>query len=281
MAQDRHAKIAAADSARVAAGQAVRQLRIECGVKPPLANAVPKLPQVFPENYDRTNLTQVCSCGDLHALQELIAQNADIHAGDDHALQWSAWNNHLELVRLLLDNGANIQARNGYALQTASNQGFFAMVRLLIERGADIHAEDDFALQCAALNGHVEVVRFLLDQGADIQADHNTAIRWAADGGHFDIVDLLVEKGAPVEALSPEVQREAYAAYKQEVNRKVVQTLMEAFKAATWAGHVPEMQKLWSQVPEALQTEFDFSHALTEASQQTLKLRKPKIVITR
>jgi hypothetical protein len=239
------------------AWQAIEKLRAEWErVSHPPIISLPTPPPVFPDNYDRTHLISICKYGDLQALQELIAQDFDVHRDEDYALQLSANRGHLELVRLLVDHGA------------------------------DIHAQDDAALQLASQRGHIETVRFLIDRGADINADNDLALRWAMADKHFAVADLLVEQGALIEKLTTEhsqiygvYQQEQLTARKQAVHAE--QTLADIFKAATWAGHVPEMKALWSQVPPALQSELDFSHVLAETNIHTLKQRKPKVKFTK
>jgi hypothetical protein len=241
--------------ARANARQALEQLSTEwakVSKRPLYKNPPPSISPAYPDNYNRTHLISICKYGDLQALQELIAQDFDVHRDDDYALQLSANRGHLELVRLLLDHGANI------------------------------HAQSDAPLQLAAQCGHLETVRFLLDHGANIHADDDLALRWAMVHQHFAVTELLLEQGATIEKLSPE-KRHAYdidlqkqiTALKQAIRAE--QTLTDIFKVATWAGHVPEMKALWSQVPEALQSELDFSHVLAETNIHTLKQRKPKV----
>ena len=99
-------------------------------------------------------------------LQMLIAEGADIHAGNDYALLWSAVNGHLEGVKYL------------------------------VEQGADIHADDDYALRWSACNGHLEVVKYLVEQGADIHAKNDDAIWLSERYGHMEIVKYLKEQGS-------------------------------------------------------------------------------------
>jgi hypothetical protein len=273
--------------ARTDARQRLEQLRAEWEAAPQIPpQPSSRTPKDRPPNYDASDIKQVCEYGDIPALKALIAQKIDLHAEDDDALQYAAWNGHTEMVRLLLDNGANIHARDDYAVRMAASNGDRAMFLLLVERGAYIHADDDYALKHAAFSGHTEIVDLLLDLDANIHAEEDQSVAWAAGNGFVETVALLVRRGARIERLPP-VLRHAHEDYCQEqslLRKKEIhagQALTAIFNAKTWAGHVPEMQKLWSQVPEALQTEFDFSHALTEASQQTLKLHRAKIVITR
>jgi hypothetical protein len=318
MTQTENTGTSSPEEARILAHQAMGQLCVQweavCNPQAIAASAtlIP-VPQIRPADYSRGNLSQVCIYGDLAALQELVEQGADIHADheqallfaannghselvrflldhgadihakDDLALQWTVDNGHLEIVRLLLDRGADLHAENDIALEWAAEGGRLEIVRLLLDHGADIAAEDSLALLVAAENGHTAIVQLLLERGADIHVDGDQALHWAVLNGHIETADFLAARGLSLETLSPEC-RQLYDTGKemQMTARKndiqAEKTLTEIFRAATWAGHLPEMVQLWNTVPAALQGEFDFSHALAETKIQTMKQHKPKIV---
>jgi ankyrin repeat protein len=198
--------------------------------------------QIIPVNYDKNLLPDVCMYGDFPALQELIASGINIHDTDEHAVQLAAEHGHIESLRLL------------------------------IAEGADIRAKDDYALKLAAKNGELGSIRCLLEHGANIHADKDTPIRWAAEHNQHEAVCLLVELGASLEKLSDR-QRQAYDYYKHlyKKNDHDPKNLAEAFNAATWVGHVPEMVELWNQIPEILQKDFDFQSALSAVNRENLK----------
>jgi len=76
-------------------------------------------------------LTEAASNGDLTAVKQAIEAGADIHDGNDEALQWAAYNGHLPVVKYL------------------------------VKLGSDIHADNDFALRWAAHNGYTETTEYL------------------------------------------------------------------------------------------------------------------------
>jgi hypothetical protein len=245
------------DNNKTFAWQAMEQLRADWAAasNPPPAPPAPPVP--IPEAYDKTALDLVCKYGDKTALQDLIAGGLDIHSDSD---------------ALLIES---IENRN------------IAFADFLLGQGADIHISNEYPLEVAALYGYTEMVRFLLDRGADIHGDDDDILIWATqENGNVETVSLLIERGASVERLNPE-HRTLYDKYKTEqltARRKAVnaeQTLSKIFKTAVWTGHVPEMVKLWEQVPAELQSEFDFSHALADARMQTMKQRRPNIVLVK
>jgi ankyrin repeat protein len=278
----------APDNGRVLAQQRLTQLQADWTAASSLADLglrkspmPPAKPMPLPTDYDRTNVIQACRYGDLSALQELLAQNVDIHENDDHALQWAAQNGHTEIVGILLDLGADIHVHDDHCLKIAADQGHTDTVRFLLDRGAKIHAENDISLNWAAFSGHTETARLLLDRGADNHS--KLAVTYAFLQGHFETLDLLIDRGASIE-LSSE-QGQSYRLYKQEQQTgfkrsiQAKETLTEIFNIAAWTGHVPEMKALWSQVPEALHSELDFSHVLSDVTIQSMKQRKPKLTL--
>ncbi len=56
-------------------------------------------------------------------------------------------------------------------------------------------------------------------------------------------------------------------------------TVPEIFAPEKWIGKVDAMQREWKKVPAHLKQKFDFSSALTEAQQLTLKSRSKKIIL--
>ncbi|KAJ7291243.1 ankyrin repeat-containing domain protein [Mycena rebaudengoi] len=134
---------------------------------------------------------------------------------------------HVNIVRLLLENGADIHARNNGALRAASKRGYTDIIQLLLQHGANVNAADEHtgsALEAAACwDGNPSIdpfdsehakrrkmaeaatrrlmhVRFLLDNGADVHARNNGALREAAKAGNTEVVQLLLKHGANVNA---------------------------------------------------------------------------------
>lgn len=166
--------------------------------------------------------------------------------------------------------------------------GDLPALKTLMAQGIDFHQKDGIALRWAAANGHIDMVRYLLDNEADIHANADSALFGAVINRQFKTVDFLLERGAFFSGLTTE-QCEAYDAARDEEQRIIrqkeavramaKQSLTEIFNAKTWAGHAPEMRALWGQLPEVLQSEIDFSHALAAVNVQTMKQYRPKIVL--
>uniref|UniRef100_A0A8C7ZU12 Ankyrin 1 n=1 Tax=Oryzias sinensis TaxID=183150 RepID=A0A8C7ZU12_9TELE len=150
----------------------------------------------------------------------------------------AAQENHLEVVKFLLENGANqsIPTEDGFTpLAVALQQGHENVVALLISYGTKgkvrlpalhIAARNDDTrtaavllqndpnpdvlskngitpLHIASRRGNVIMVRLLLDRGAQIDAktkDELTPLHCAARNGHFRIIEILLDNGAPIQA---------------------------------------------------------------------------------
>ncbi len=119
----------------------------------------------------------------------MLATN--IHIFNEILLRFSACENLLTTVGVLLDNGANIHALDDQALSCAAMSGYDDMVKLLLARGADVHA-GHLALFSAAKHGHLSIVKLLLDHGAAENDCHTVAaVNVAKDYGHNDISKLI------------------------------------------------------------------------------------------
>ena len=90
---------------------------------------------------DVLNMKLIGKKWDLDVIKYLIENGADIHAGDDYILRYSAYIGHFEVVKFLVENGANISARNDCALINAATYGHFEIVEFLMEKDKDIHID--------------------------------------------------------------------------------------------------------------------------------------------
>ncbi|BCS82912.1 putative ankyrin repeat protein [Cotonvirus japonicus] len=81
-------------------------------------------------------------------------------------------------------------------LEISCKQEHLDVVKFLVEQGTNIQAKDNCAIRLASENGHCNVIKFLVERGADIQANDNHAVRWASRNGHLEVVKFLVENGA-------------------------------------------------------------------------------------
>ena len=135
--------------------------------------------------------------GDMEIVRLLLDHGADMNAQRGAALQQAILHHDMEVVKLLLGHGGKTP------LQLAADH--VELIKLLLENGADVNAKgeyDETALHWAASGGHLNVVRLLLQNGADVNAEgyDGTALQQAASGGHLEVVILLLDNGADVKA---------------------------------------------------------------------------------
>lgn len=133
----------------------------------------------------------------------LLAQGADVHAGDYHdrrALHWAAQVGDISLVSLLLDEGAhpNVADRWGRTpLMWAVDKGRHLAIEILLRSGADVVAaakDGSTALHIAAYNGDATAVARLVTSGANRAAQAQgglTPLHIATFMGYRSVVSLL------------------------------------------------------------------------------------------
>ena len=179
-----------------------------------------------------TPLMLACAKGHYEFCQMLIEHGADVNlqnSCDDFALRIAVWNQHTNIVKLLLDSKADhrlvcrtwsrtyedcIRYTYGTALHSAGNN---ELIQLLIDSGANVNARDDLGrtpLHHAALfNGPTAIVK-LIQAGAIIDAKDNyvvynynhreTPLCLAIICGHVESVSVLLAMGAKLDDLGDE-----------------------------------------------------------------------------
>ena len=123
--------------------------------------------------------------------------------GPQIALEWAAYNGHLDMVRLLLEViGAFDRPDPNPSLGWAAYNGHLDVARLLLEHGASINGRPwgvsflgPSALLLAADGGQLEMVRFLLERGADIHA-RTLGIWRVTETSHGLVIDAVIGSNA-------------------------------------------------------------------------------------
>lgn len=150
--------------------------------------------------------------GHLEAVKLLIANGADVNAGDgDNStpIFCAGYRGYLDILNTLVDHGATIEVRdnlNVTPLLASAWGGNLDMVRFLGEKGASFDVRDNRGytpLLASARSGNPELVEYLLDKGVDINAQNNggiSAVYMAASGDHAEVLDLLEKRGANLNA---------------------------------------------------------------------------------
>jgi ankyrin repeat protein len=170
---------------------------------------------------DVARFFEACSNGDVAALRELIARDADLVRASRPGGKYTGWT----------------------GLHSAAQGGHLSAVRLLLERGADPNAREEgdntYPLHWAAAGRHLDVVRALLDAGGDVHGFGDVhefdVIGWASfyhapgrsRGDNTEVIALLLERGARHHIFSarcvgdPQLVRSVVAEHPKALERRM------------------------------------------------------------
>jgi ankyrin repeat protein len=126
----------------------------------------------------------------LNIVKHLFNNISFIKSSSDEALQLSALKGHFDIVTYLLPKLLNTNYDN--TLKTAAWNWHLDIVKLLVEQGTDIHAQDDYALKWSASNGHLNVVKYLVEQGSNIYIKNYYPFSASISNGHLSIVNYFI-----------------------------------------------------------------------------------------
>ncbi len=150
--------------------------------------------------------------GDLATVRSLLRAGADVNAaqGDGMtALHWSALNNDVTMIQVLLYAGATVEPTTrlgGYTpLHLASRSGLGNAVRALLGAGSRPNTRTTTgvtALHFAAEADAIESIQALVDHGADVNArdaySGRTPLMFATARSALEATEVLLAAGADV-----------------------------------------------------------------------------------
>ena len=158
-------------------------------------------------------LADAAMANDIEAVRSLLIEDeVDVNAaqGDGMtALHWAAFQDDVEMAKLLIAAEANVKAKirigGTTPLALASKNGSAEMIETLVDAGADVHAltsNGTTHLMSAALSGSAAAVSALLDHGAFVNARESTngqtALMFAAWENRPEVIRVLAERGGHV-----------------------------------------------------------------------------------
>ena len=127
-------------------------------------------------------------------------------AGDVDALYEAAGGGDVTKVNALLDTGVDVNGRSSdgsYALNNAAVENHVEVMRILLDRGANPNVQNsqgDTPLICATkyAGGKAATVKMLVEAGTDLAIKDdkgNTALDYAKAKDHQDAIALLEQSG--------------------------------------------------------------------------------------
>ena len=137
-----------------------------------------QLAEIFPDEpipLERLNITRAlyfcCGLGDISVLKWLVKNNPNL---------------------LITKETSSI------ALTSVCSNEHLHMLKYLVEQGIDIHIDNEAALITSCSVGHLESVKYLVELGANVKAKKSKALKVAIESNHKDVVEYLIEKGAKI-----------------------------------------------------------------------------------
>ena len=145
------------------------------------------------------NHSTLSQCTYEHALQICTLSQCTY----EHALRISAECGYTAIVKMLIDKDIDVNTYDDYPLILATKNNHIDIVKLLLENDANLHTSDedgysDVPLRYSAEKGNIEMVKLLLEKGADVRANNYEALLSSARNGHKDVVELLLKHGAKI-----------------------------------------------------------------------------------
>jgi ankyrin repeat protein len=122
----------------------------------------------------------------------------DVSAQKYYGFLYACKGNHIETVRVYLDNKTNPNIRDNMAVCIAVEHGHVELLKLLLEHGGTWgHNEESLVTYCV-VNGSIECLKILIDNGMDVGpffGGESDLHIYAASLNHFEVALELLEHG--------------------------------------------------------------------------------------
>eukprot|EP00931_Biecheleriopsis_adriatica_P073066 TRINITY_DN47426_c0_g1_i1.p1 TRINITY_DN47426_c0_g1~~TRINITY_DN47426_c0_g1_i1.p1 ORF type:complete len:407 (-),score=91.02 TRINITY_DN47426_c0_g1_i1:9-1202(-) len=168
-----------------------------------------------------TVLLQAAMTGSMDVVIELVP-TVEVEYGVDldmqnnngnTALIFAVRNNHVDIVKVLLDFRASLDVRNNKCmtpLMYAARAGQADLVQLLVQNGADLNLQNsdgDTAIMLSLLRNRWDISRYLAEEGTNLNLQNRSGwtVLMATDirkPQGMDMIDYLMEKDANPDLLA-------------------------------------------------------------------------------
>ncbi len=156
------------------------------------------------------DIHEAVKTGDLQKVQELIKNDPDLVNLKDISgrtpLHWAARNDHLNIVKFLVNNGADVNAEDNQGISPLFYSvwlgGNYEIAECLVNIGADVNfkrSNGQTLLYLASREGIDKTAKLLIEKGADLNqpdAVGKTPLFISVENRHQNIVELLLDHGA-------------------------------------------------------------------------------------
>ena len=169
------------------------------------AETSPAVASATPSLQPDVRLPEAVKRGDVAEVEALLRAHVPVNSAEGDgstALHWAAYDNNLELARILLKARADVNAKTRLEgmtpLYMACQNGSAPMIELLLANGANANGANSMGttpLMEAAASGSAPAVEALLAHGAEVNTGEHvrnqTALMFAADEGRADVIRVL------------------------------------------------------------------------------------------
>lgn len=145
--------------------------------------------------------SMACKNGYFEMAKFLLEDGVDMDLIGEVAIMLASRNGHLKIINLFLVYGINEQLKNKALLESCEND-HLEIVKLLVQNGANVHYLEERPLIVASSNGHADIVEYLISEKANIFQLKNAAFKRAVEKGHVNVASILIKNGVNINYLN-------------------------------------------------------------------------------
>jgi len=135
------------------------------------------------------DMSIVANRGYLEVVKHLVSKGADINANE--AINYAAFNGHLNIVRWMLDAGADATLEcSKHLVANVCMMGDLNLLKRLDKMEAVV-SDNPGAFKMACERGHLEIVKYLVERGNDVHVDDDWGLRIALGKENTEVVEYL------------------------------------------------------------------------------------------